>query len=220
MKERFLPIGTICSLRGINKKIMISGYFGISYRGKLKMYDYTGVEYPEGLLLQNRTYSFNHTDIEKIEFVGFESEEYTILNNNLLNNNVSTEPVEKTNLMSNFKFDENGVVIFDGSVKVEEVVETKKNTSNPFNQIYMKQEPRVEDKKGFGQFKFDENGVVIAEETESFGGFKFDENGVVIMDNTIESKIEDNSQFKFDENGVVISENITNINDEVPVVIE
>ncbi|MBE6150038.1 MAG: DUF4176 domain-containing protein [Firmicutes bacterium] len=208
MRERFLPIGTICTLRGINKKIMISGYFGISYRGKLKMYDYTGVEYPEGLLLQNRTYSFNHTDIENIEFIGYESEEYTILNNNLLNNNVSSEAVEETKLMTNFKFDENGVVIFDGSVKTEEVAETKKSTSNPFNQIYMKQETKVEEKKGFEQFKFDENGVVIAEETESIGGFKFDENGIVIMDNYSEPQNQEESGFKFDENGVVISDNM------------
>lgn len=207
MKEKFLPIGTICTLKGVNKKIMIAGFFGVSYKGKLCMYDYSGVEYPEGLLLQNRTYLFNHSNIEKIEFVGYESEEHTILNNNLSNNHVSKEPIQTTELTSNFKFDENGVVIFDGSVE-ETVEEKKENIANPFNQIYMKKEENKEktESKGFGQFKFDENGIVIAEvENSNVSGFKFDENGVVISDETVSSE-DTSSGFKFDENGVVISD--------------
>lgn len=217
MKEKFLPIGTVCTLKGINKKIMISGFFGISYRGKLKMYDYTGVEYPEGLLLQNRTYSFNHANIEKIEFIGYESEEHKILSNNLLNN-ISNKPVEKNNLMTNFKFDENGVVIFDATVEEQKEELKDTNKTNPFNQIYMKQEQKKEKPKGFSQFKFDENGIVIAEETESSNGFKFDKNGFVIADETVSENTE-SSEFKFDENGVVIADDNVS-NDEIPIVIE
>lgn len=205
MNEKFLPIGTICTLKGINKKIMISGFFGTSYVGKIKMYDYIGVEYPEGMLSQ-KTYTFNHSDIVEVNFMGYLEEEHKILNSNLLNNNVSDEPIKESNLLSNFKFDENGVVIFDGSVPLDDTKQEPENKtiSNPFNQIYQKQETKETPKQGFSQFKFDENGVVIAEEQVSTGGFKFDENGVVIADNTVAET--NNSQFKFDENGVVISD--------------
>lgn len=212
MKEKFLPIGTVCSLKGINKKIMITGFFGVSYNGMVKMYDYVGYEYPEGMLLQNRSYLFNHGNIEKIEFLGYETEEHKIMNNNLLKKNTAEEKVEANGVFSNFKFDENGVVIFDGTVESMPKAETveEKKVTNPFNEIYQKptETKQSDDQTIFNRFKFDANGVVIAEvQSSEVSGFKFDENGVVIADNTMESKADnDNSQFKFDENGVVIAD--------------
>lgn len=233
MKERFLPIGTVCTLNGINKKIMITGFFGVSYTGMIKMYDYVGYEYPEGMLLQNRSYLFNHEDIEKIDFIGYETNEHEIMNNNLLSKNVAETKVEANGIFSNFKFDENGVVIFDGNIQnVSPIEEEKpKNISNPFNEIYIKDIPVKEknDNSIFNNFKFDENGIVISEEQPSeISGFKFDENGFVVADETVSSEsvvpefnydengfvIEDKtvssetveSSFKFDENGIVIAE--------------
>ncbi len=214
MKEKYLPIGSVCTLKGINKKIMITGFFGVSYNGTVKMYDYVGYEYPEGMLLQNRSYLFNHYNIESIDFMGYETEAHQIMNNNLLKKNTSPKKVEANGVFSNFKFDENGVVIFDGSVQeTTPQVEEKKDTPNPFNEIYKKNtEEKKEDNTIFNQFKFDENGVVIAEEQpSSVSGFKFDENGVVIADDTITDT--PSSEFQFDENGVVVGETTNTVSD-------
>lgn len=211
MKEKFLPIGTICSLEGKNKKIMITGFFGITYNGTVKMYDYIGCDYPEGLLLQNKSCMFNHNEIQKVEHMGFESQEHTILNNNLLKKNISEEKIEQNGVFNNFKFDENGVVIFDGTISNEVVEpEEKKSVTNPFNEIYMKPIDKIPSENTiFNRFKFDKNGVVIADNTVSMpqnvSGYQFDENGVVVADNT--TAIPQNvGGYQFDENGVVIAE--------------
>lgn len=208
MKEKFLPIGTVCTLRGINKSIMISGFFGVSYNGTVKMYDYIGYEYPEGMLLQNKSYLFNHYEIEKVEFMGYESEAHQIMNNNLLKENVSTESVEQNGVFSNFKFDENGVVIFDGNVDltIPQSEPEIKPISNPFNEIYNKPTEQKTDNNIFSKFKFDENGVVIAEEqdvSDNTSNFKFDENGVVIAENNQNTL----GNYVFDENGFVVADN-------------
>ena len=74
MKEKFLPIGTICTLKNKNKKIIIVGYFSIKYNGDAVIYDYSGLDYPAGLL-SNSFYHFNHSDINSIDYLGYESEE-------------------------------------------------------------------------------------------------------------------------------------------------
>ena len=214
MKEKFLPIGTVCSLLSKNKKIMITGFLGITYNGNVKMYDYIGCEYPEGLLLQNKTYMFNHEDIQKIEHMGLESQEHITLKNNLLKNNVSEDKIEPNGVFNNFKFDENGVVIFDGTVtNTAEVFEEKKDVVNPFNQIYMKPiTPKDSNNTIFNRFKFDKNGVVIADNTvsevQTASGYQFDENGIVISDGST-SEAQATSGYQFDENGVVISDGST-----------
>ncbi|TWJ82289.1 hypothetical protein CHCC20488_0200 [Bacillus paralicheniformis] len=40
-----------------------------------KMFDYIGVFYPEGYINQEYTFAFNHSDIEKVIFEGYEDEE-------------------------------------------------------------------------------------------------------------------------------------------------
>ena len=41
MNEKYLPIGTICTLKGKNKKVMIVGVYGVEFNGNLKINDYT-----------------------------------------------------------------------------------------------------------------------------------------------------------------------------------
>lgn len=71
--ENFLPIGTVVSLKGGTKKLMI---FGILQRiengdGNILEYDYIGVPYPEGNMGTEFQYMFNHSQIEHIYFEGF-----------------------------------------------------------------------------------------------------------------------------------------------------
>ena len=59
MEEKYLPIGSIVTVKDINKKLMIIGYYSLEYKNSVKLYDYVGCSYPEGMLLKNNTFSFN-----------------------------------------------------------------------------------------------------------------------------------------------------------------
>lgn len=74
--KEILPIGSVVTLQGGTKKIMIIGRIqeenatGVSY-------DYSAVYYPEGIIDPNELFLFQHTDIDLIYFVGLqESEEF------------------------------------------------------------------------------------------------------------------------------------------------
>lgn len=213
MQEKYLPIGTVCTLKNNNKNIMIVGYFSIEYNGNVKMYEYSGIVYPEGNLLPAQTYSFNQSDIAEIKFVGYKNDQFTTFNNSLNRNKADANAkYQKKEFMANLKFDENGVVVFDGveelkveSKPVEEVIE------NPFQEKIESRPSEVSK----SVFKFDENGTVISdgtvESTETVKPrYKFDENGYVISDDLDNDTSNDSgnssSSYKFDENGMVIEE--------------
>ncbi|MCD8103790.1 MAG: DUF4176 domain-containing protein [Lachnospiraceae bacterium] len=69
-----LPIGSVVLLKNAQKRLMI---FGIGQRdeNKGKDYDYIGVMYPEGSMGEGSQFLFNHGDIDRIFFRGFEDEE-------------------------------------------------------------------------------------------------------------------------------------------------
>lgn len=82
MKERFLPIGTVLLLKGGKKEVMITSYCifptniqikdGKSVQPDKKLYEYGGCIYPEGILDSNMACAFNHDQIEKIIYLGYE----------------------------------------------------------------------------------------------------------------------------------------------------
>ena len=75
MFERTLPIGSVVSLYGGEKRLMILGY--VKYlRGddSGKVYDYCGCTYPEGYVGSEATAVFNNEDIEHIYALGFQDE--------------------------------------------------------------------------------------------------------------------------------------------------
>ena len=73
--ERFLPIGSVVLLEGGTKKAMITGFCSVAADDKNKIYDYTGCVYPEGYLSSNQICLFDHSQISKVFFVGYEDEE-------------------------------------------------------------------------------------------------------------------------------------------------
>lgn len=75
MKDRFLPIGSVVLLNGGKKKIMVTGFCSIAADDKTRVYDYSGCIYPEGYLNSNQICLFDHNQIEKICFMGYESTE-------------------------------------------------------------------------------------------------------------------------------------------------
>ena len=78
MESKYLPIGSVCTIKGKSRKVMITGYYSIKFNGNLRINDYKGCIYPEGLLISDQTCSFNHSDIEKVDFVGYKNEDQEI----------------------------------------------------------------------------------------------------------------------------------------------
>lgn len=75
MKEKYLPIGTVVLLKGGKKRAMITGFCSVAQENQDKIYDYSGCVYPEGYLSSNQVCLFDHNQIEKIYYVGFEDDE-------------------------------------------------------------------------------------------------------------------------------------------------
>lgn len=74
IKEKYLPIGTVCLLKDGKKKLMITGFCTIPDNDK-KVYDYNACLYPEGILTTNQTIVFNHDQIDKIYYMGYSDKE-------------------------------------------------------------------------------------------------------------------------------------------------
>ena len=73
----FLPLGSIVQLKGGVKKIMIiaRGAFAV-VKGEKRYFDYGACTYPEGVIGDALLY-FQHKDIQKIVYRGYEDEERT-----------------------------------------------------------------------------------------------------------------------------------------------
>lgn len=82
---RFLPIGTVVLLKGGKKRLMITGFCSFDVEKKDKAYDYTGCLYPEGIITNKQMALFNHSQIEKIFFLGYQDQEEKMFKQNLTN---------------------------------------------------------------------------------------------------------------------------------------
>ena len=95
MKEKYLPIGTVLTLKQGTKKIMIVGYCPIN--DKNEMFDYTACPFPEGIITPNKIIAFNHENIETIHQMGIDDEETQKLSNAI------NEMVKNIETMKNIK---------------------------------------------------------------------------------------------------------------------
>ena len=73
--KKLLPIGSIVLLKDGEKKLMVCGILQNSIDDDSQVYDYFGVLYPEGHMGERFQYLFNHADIEKVVYRGYEDEE-------------------------------------------------------------------------------------------------------------------------------------------------
>lgn len=75
MSKIYFPIGTVVSLKGVKKRVMI---YGISQKveksGEERVYDYIACMYPEGNVNDEKIV-FNQEDIETVFFIGFQDPE-------------------------------------------------------------------------------------------------------------------------------------------------
>lgn len=74
MTDKYLPIGTIVLLKNGKKRLMIDG-FCVQSEETGELYDYSGCFYPEGIISASNTFTFNHDQIERIYFIGYNDEE-------------------------------------------------------------------------------------------------------------------------------------------------
>lgn len=70
--EKLLPVGSIIKVNGLEKLYMIASFM-VTLSGGEK-YDYLAVRYPYGFIDDKCFYSFNKTDIDKVVYMGYESE--------------------------------------------------------------------------------------------------------------------------------------------------
>ena len=135
MKDKYLPIGSIVTINNTNKNVMIVGYYAIKYQNVVKMYDYVGISYPEGTLLDGN-FAFNHTDITNILYEGYKDDSFNVLNKNMLGQNENKSiDAKKDNNFVNVKYDANGVVQYEEfeDKSVTELVELlSEDVKNPF----------------------------------------------------------------------------------------
>lgn len=83
MREKYLPIGTVVLLKGGKKRAMITGFCSVAQENQEKIYDYSGCVYPEGYLSSNQVCLFDHDQIDKIFFLGFEDDEEKVFKDKL-----------------------------------------------------------------------------------------------------------------------------------------
>ena len=81
---RFLPIGTVVLLKGGKKRLMITGFCSYDDATRDKAYDYTGCLYPEGIISSKQMALFNHSQIEKIYYLGLRDDEEKTFKRNLV----------------------------------------------------------------------------------------------------------------------------------------
>ena len=63
--NKLLPIGTIVLLKDSTKRILVVGYLP-SEANNPRIFDYSGVPYPEGLIDSKKILLFDHKQITKI----------------------------------------------------------------------------------------------------------------------------------------------------------
>ena len=80
--ENLLPIGSIITLTGGEKRLMICGIVQENPEDG-KRYDYLAFPYPEGYVGEEHIYMFNHEEIKRVDAEGFMDEEYHVFREKL-----------------------------------------------------------------------------------------------------------------------------------------
>ena len=74
MVDKYLPIGSVVLLKNGRKKIMIYGRKQMHVETG-EEWDYLACLYPEGNINEEFMYLFNHDQIDKVYYLGYEDEE-------------------------------------------------------------------------------------------------------------------------------------------------
>ena len=75
MPNKFLPIGTVCILKGSNQKVAITGFCMKNENVPDKVFDYVACFYPQGVYDLSKNILFDHEQIESVIYMGYINEE-------------------------------------------------------------------------------------------------------------------------------------------------
>lgn len=94
--SKLLPIGSVVLLNDGTKKIMVTGFYAVPADDNSKVYDYCGCLFPEGIVSSEQNLLFDHSQIAKVFYMGYASEEEKEFKNKLAEiiNNQSKAQVE------------------------------------------------------------------------------------------------------------------------------
>lgn len=74
-RGKYLPVGSVVLLQNGTKRVMINGFCTMDASKPDKIYDYSGVLFPEGSLSSDQTLLFDHEQIVRIDHIGLEDQE-------------------------------------------------------------------------------------------------------------------------------------------------
>lgn len=74
MKD-FLPIGSVITLKGGTKRVMICGRLQFKADDEKTVYDYSACYFPEGYIGPQEMFLFNNEDIDMVYFLGLQDVE-------------------------------------------------------------------------------------------------------------------------------------------------
>mgnify|MGYP003307887547 FL=1 len=75
IKPKYLPVGTVVLLENGSKRVMINGFCTMDANKPDKIYDYSGVLFPEGSLSSDQTLLFDHSQIVRVDHYGLDDQE-------------------------------------------------------------------------------------------------------------------------------------------------
>lgn len=75
IREKYLPVGTVVLLKNGTKRVMINGFCTMDASNPNRVFDYSGVLFPEGSLSSDQTLLFDHDQIVRIDHIGLEDDE-------------------------------------------------------------------------------------------------------------------------------------------------
>lgn len=74
--DGLLPVGSVVLLKNSTKRVMIIGVCQAARTESGQVvYDYSGCLYPEGYLGADKNFLFNHDQIDKLYFIGYQDDE-------------------------------------------------------------------------------------------------------------------------------------------------
>lgn len=90
--QMILPLGTVVTMKEGSKRVMLIGRFQQDVTTD-KVYDYTAVLYPEGILGMDDLFLFDKEDIGHVYFMGYQCHEETLFKQYIL------EQLKKLNML-------------------------------------------------------------------------------------------------------------------------
>ncbi len=73
--EKYLPVGTVVLLQNGTKRVMINGFCTMDASNPNRIFDYSGVLFPEGSLSSDQTLLFDHNQIVRVDHMGLVDDE-------------------------------------------------------------------------------------------------------------------------------------------------